>query len=35
MDDKKIKKTCIICGCANHRLFGCIRHWKNHKNGCI
>lgn len=24
-------KKCIICGCSGHALFGCISHWRGHK----
>ncbi|WP_154670567.1 hypothetical protein [Candidatus Nitrosocosmicus sp. SS] len=32
-NDKNTKETkkCIICGCTGHSLFGCISHWRGHK----
>ncbi|HET6588775.1 MAG TPA: hypothetical protein VFG45_01270 [Candidatus Nitrosocosmicus sp.] len=32
-NDKNTKeaKKCIICGCTGHSLFGCISHWRGHK----
>jgi hypothetical protein len=24
-------KNCPICGCSEHKLFGCGKHWARHK----
>jgi len=29
--ENKTKKRCIICGCTEHFIFGCVTHWKYHK----
>lgn len=33
MDKDKEIKRCPICGCTEHRLVGCGRHWGKHKAG--
>jgi hypothetical protein len=30
--DENIKR-CPICGCTEHRLVGCNRHWGKHRHG--
>jgi hypothetical protein len=31
MTDKRRLKRCPICGCTEHRIFGCATHWLTHK----
>lgn len=26
-----VVKNCPICGCSEHKLFGCAKHWAQHK----
>ena len=26
-----VVKNCPICGCSEHKLFGCAKHWAHHK----
>ncbi len=30
--DEKLKR-CPICGCTEHRLVGCGKHWAKHQKG--
>jgi hypothetical protein len=31
-EGEKVKR-CPICGCTEHRLIGCGKHWAKHKEG--
>ncbi|HEX6253735.1 MAG TPA: hypothetical protein VFZ55_05905 [Nitrososphaera sp.] len=31
-EEEKIR-SCPICGCTEHRLIGCGKHWRKHKEG--
>jgi hypothetical protein len=31
MTDNRRLKRCPICGCTEHRIFGCATHWLTHK----
>jgi hypothetical protein len=34
MEEEKEKiKHCPICGCTEHRMIGCGKHWAKHKIG--
>ncbi|MDQ3977795.1 MAG: hypothetical protein M3264_14835 [Thermoproteota archaeon] len=31
-EDEKVR-NCPICGCTEHRLIGCGKHWRKHEEG--
>jgi hypothetical protein len=31
-EEEKVKR-CPICGCTEHMLIGCVKHWAKHKEG--
>jgi hypothetical protein len=33
MEEKEKEKRCPICGCTEHWMMGCGKHWAKHKLG--